>query len=192
MLVADGCAVAACVWMKDSYSIEAKQFSALGHQASSSQSEQQQALSRTDIDAIDHFLDESMRRFEATTCNTYRRCCFTVGSVASSGQSVQWMKNSSSSHGQNDHVTEKVSSCVQAHGGSSVGTRANAPVSVPYQLTAWDILARLPAMIRRTNTRDWCGFVHRTRDNGAFRPLECGLLPTALGIHIQTWPGSVH
>lgn len=106
------------VWIKDSYSIEAEQYATLGDGDGAEHIAGEKT--RTGINSIDTFLDDSMKKFEAFTCNTYRKCCFDVHSVESSGDSsVHWQTNSSMG------LTEaNVTTCTQAHGGASVGGAA--------------------------------------------------------------------
>ena len=66
------------VWIKDTYSIEAKTYNAL------SGGEESSEVTRTGVGFIDALLDESMMEIEAYTCNTYRKCCWIQTSAVES------------------------------------------------------------------------------------------------------------
>ena len=63
--------VVAFFWIKDSYNFSEGQYSTAG------QMEEGEA-SRTGIAFIDDSLDKAIREIEAATCNSYKKCCYTI------------------------------------------------------------------------------------------------------------------
>jgi hypothetical protein len=61
------------VWIKDTYSLEAKTYKSLGGEEGSKTDES----TRLGVAFIDDMLQDSMQNIESYTCNTYRKCCWT-------------------------------------------------------------------------------------------------------------------
>jgi hypothetical protein len=92
------------IWVKDSYSLEAKTYSSLG---SNEEGELGVTTTRTNIGFIDEALDKSMKDIELYTCNTYRKCC--------------WTQESEQLTGTTTGGNATAMACTSSHGGSAVG-----------------------------------------------------------------------